>query len=208
MVERLEILPVAGPLRGTVQPPGSKSVTNRALICAALAEGESLLCGALDSEDTRVLVDSLGRLGLSVAFAPESSDIRIAGCGGTLRSAHADLYIANSGTSVRFLTALCTLGTGHYRLDGTARMRERPIRDLLDSLTQLGVSVRSESNTGCPPVVVEVGGTQALVGAGVGDHRALAVRADQHDAGAAGDGQNESTAEQSPHAWSPAFGWR
>lgn len=152
------MLPAVNPVRGSIQPPGSKSVTNRALICAALADGESRLTGALDSEDTRVLVDSLNRLGVVVEAAPESRSIRVIGCGGALPATNADLYIANSGTSVRFLTAMCALGEGRYRLDGAARMRERPIQDLLDSLGQLGVDARSELGTGCPPVIVNAHG--------------------------------------------------
>ncbi|MGC4005372.1 MAG: 3-phosphoshikimate 1-carboxyvinyltransferase [Pirellulales bacterium] len=157
-------IPVAGgPLRGTMRPPGSKSITNRALICAALAEGTSTLTGALDSEDTRVMVDSLTRVGIKVEANFDSPDpaartVTIAGSGGRLPRDTADLYIANSGTSVRFLTAMLAVGQGTYRLDGTPRMRERPIGDLIESLRGLGVDLRSEADTGCPPVVIRAAG--------------------------------------------------
>lgn len=148
----------SGPVSGTIRPPGSKSITNRALVCAALARGESVLTGALDSEDTRVMVDSLRRLGLDVEHDPAHCTIRVVGCGGEIPAREADLYVANSGTTVRFLTALVALGHGRYRLDGTPRMRERPIDDLLEGLAQLGVRAVSEQGTGCPPVVVEAAG--------------------------------------------------
>jgi len=156
--ESLEITPARGPIRGTIRPPGSKSITNRALVCAALADGVSTLKGALDSEDTRVMIDSLGRLGMRVESADDGRTLTVHGCGGDIPADRAELYIANSGTSVRFLTALVALGHGSYRLDGTPRMRERPIQDLLDGLSQLGVDAKSETASGCPPVVVNADG--------------------------------------------------
>lgn len=138
-----------------IRPPGSKSITNRALVCAALAGGKSTLHGVLDSEDTRVMIDALGRLGLDIQHDRESHAATVTGCAGRPAASDADLYIANSGTTVRFLTALATLGQGRIRLDGTGRMRERPIADLLDALAQLGARATSEQGNGCPPVVVE-----------------------------------------------------
>jgi 3-phosphoshikimate 1-carboxyvinyltransferase len=159
---------VSGPARGTIRPPGSKSITNRALVCAALADGQSTLRGVLDSEDTRVMIDSLGRLGLAVEHDQDRSTVQIVGCGGRLAAEQAELYIANSGTTVRFLTAMAALGSGQTRLDGTTRMRERPIGDLLDALGQLGAEVECELGTGCPPVVVHgkrlAGGTARVAG--------------------------------------------
>ncbi|MHC4398820.1 MAG: 3-phosphoshikimate 1-carboxyvinyltransferase, partial [Planctomycetota bacterium] len=143
-----------GPLYGSIRPPGSKSITNRALVCAALADGHSLLTGALDSEDTRVMIRALGQLGLTVGHDPQENALHVEGCSGRPPASGADLFVANSGTTVRFLTAMVTLGEGTFRLDGTARMRERPIEDLLDALRQLGADARSESATGCPPVAI------------------------------------------------------
>jgi len=158
--DSIEILPT-GPVSGTVRPPGSKSITNRALVCAALAEGDSTLCGALDSEDTRIMADSLRQLGIPIAWDVESKTLEVQGCGGHFGHAEVkplELYVGNSGTTVRFLTAMLTLGKGEFRLDGNERMRQRPIQDLLDALRQLGADAVNDRNTGCPPVRVRAAG--------------------------------------------------
>src|SRR5262249_5829227 len=147
-----------GPLRATVSPPGSKSITNRALICAALASGSSHLSGALDSEDTQVMIQALRQIGIAVDEDHAARTLRIFGCGGKIRSAGADLYAANSGTTIRFLTAMLTLGQGTFRLDGTPRMRQRPIGDMLEALEDLGANVASEHESGCPPVIIRATG--------------------------------------------------
>jgi 3-phosphoshikimate 1-carboxyvinyltransferase len=155
----LEIVPLAKPPSLTVTVPGSKSITNRALVLAALSACEGPGCtlvGALRSEDTEVMVDSLQRLGFSVEADWGRNRIRIQdGYGARVPATTADLFVANSGTTMRFLTAMVSLGCGRYRLDGVPRMRERPIGDLLDALTGLGVSARSEFGNGCPPVIIE-----------------------------------------------------
>jgi 3-phosphoshikimate 1-carboxyvinyltransferase len=157
MTDSIAIQP-SGPIAARVRPPGSKSITNRALVCAALARGGTRLTGALDSDDTRVMIDSLRRLGITVRTDPAAHTIDVAGCGGKIPADRADLFAGNSGTTIRFLTALCTLGHGVYRLDGVPRMRERPIGDLLDGLHQLGADVVSEADNGCPPVIIRANG--------------------------------------------------
>ncbi|OYW23590.1 MAG: 3-phosphoshikimate 1-carboxyvinyltransferase [Planctomycetales bacterium 12-60-4] len=159
-MEVLEVRPVSQPVSGVVRPPGSKSLTNRALVIAAMAEGESELQGVLDSRDTQVMVESLRRLGLSIEQDRDRRVLRVQGCAGQLPVAAADLYLDNSGTSIRFLTAMCTLGAGRYRLDGNERMRQRPISDLLAALNQLGAQTRCELGTDSPPVIVEAQGLQ------------------------------------------------
>jgi 3-phosphoshikimate 1-carboxyvinyltransferase len=151
--------PWPGPTRpSTVRVPGSKSLTNRSLIVAALADGPSTLTGALDSDDTRVMVDSLQRLGIKVEHDPATCTIQVQGCGNKIPRNQADLYIANSGTSLRFLTAMVSTGSGTFRLDGTPRMRERPVFDLLQALNGLGADAVSDLNTGCPPVTIRASG--------------------------------------------------
>jgi len=165
-VNAVEISPVSQPARGAIRPPGSKSLTNRALVIAALAEGTSSLTGVLNSRDTQVMVDSLRKLGIAVDHDLDQKVVTIAGCGGKVPATHADLWLENSGTSIRFLSALCTLGHGHYRLDGNTRMRQRPIGDLLKALTQLGAKTTTELAECCPPVIVEangLGGGEATV---------------------------------------------
>lgn len=167
MTEQIVVSPT-GPVVGTIQPPGSKSITNRALVCAAIAEGPSVLEGALVSEDTHVMLESLARLGIEVQSEQNGTVLKVAGCGGKIPAASADLFVANSGTTIRFLTAMVALGHGKYRLDGIARMRQRPIADLLQTMNDLGVEVVSELGTGAPPVVVHAkglrGGTAKISG--------------------------------------------
>ena len=161
MSEAIEISTCAK-VHGSIRPPGSKSITNRALICAALASGTSTLTGALDSDDTRFMLDSLKRLGIVVEASEDNTRLVVTGCGGSIPAENAELFIGNSGTSVRFLTAAVSIGSleraSSYRLDGVARMRERPIEDLLDALRQLGVDAHCELDTKCPPVAVNTTG--------------------------------------------------
>jgi len=158
MPDFVTMSPASKPVRGTIRPPGSKSLTNRALIVAALADGQSHLTGVLDSQDTRVMVESLQRLGISLQHNPAAATISITGCRGTPPAARGELWLENSGTSIRFLTALCCLGRGTFRLDGNARMRQRPIGELTAALTALGARVRCESGNDCPPVLIEAAG--------------------------------------------------
>lgn len=158
MSKTYQVKPVTAPVQGTVRPPGSKSITNRALIVAALSQGTTHLSGVLDSQDTRVMIESLNRLGISVKHDPKSCSIEVKGCAGTIPQKSASLWLENSGTSIRFLTALCAVGNSEYVLDGNVRMRERPIQDLVEALQKLGVDVTCENGTGCPPVRVRAKG--------------------------------------------------
>ncbi len=132
--------------------PGSKSLTNRALVIAALARGESTLVGASESDDSRHLVTALGALGF------EASLDRVVGRGGSIPATSAELAVGNAGTAFRFLTAMVCLGRGSYRLDGDPRMRERPIRGLVDALRALGAAIHYGAADGCPPLTVVAGG--------------------------------------------------
>jgi 3-phosphoshikimate 1-carboxyvinyltransferase len=137
--------------------PGSKSDTNRALVVAALARGESELQGALDADDTRAMRECLRALG--IAFEePDPARWRIRGGGGALAAPTRTLDARASGTTARFVTALATLAPGPSRIDGTPRMRERPIDDLVEALRQLGAEIEIEGRGGCPPLLVRGGG--------------------------------------------------
>jgi 3-phosphoshikimate 1-carboxyvinyltransferase len=156
--DALEIRPLARPPDATIRVPGSKSITNRALLLAALAPGTSTLEGVLFSDDTRYMAGALEQLGAGIAGHESQARLEVEGCGGSWSAREADLFLGNAGTAMRFLTAAVCLGHGRYRLDGTPRMRERPIQDLVDALVQLGADIRCENGTGCPPVVVEANG--------------------------------------------------
>ena len=127
-MSELALQTIAAP-DATVSVPGSKSFTNRALICAALAPGDSVLVGRLDSDDTRVMIEALGRLG--VETEERGPDLLVRGVGGKFAIPLHPLDCGASGTTMRFLTALATLVPGRVVLDGSVRMRERPIRPLL-----------------------------------------------------------------------------
>ena len=157
--EQISLSPASGPVAASVRLPGSKSITNRALLLAALADGESRLVAPLHSEDTFYMASALRELGVSIGETPER-DFVVQGSGGRLAAPEKTLFIGNSGTTVRFLTAAACLtpaGT-EVALDGVARMRERPIRDLIGALLTLGVEAECLNGHGCPPVRVRGGG--------------------------------------------------
>lgn len=156
--EMIAIEPVDGPVDADVPVPGSKSITNRALLIAALANGESDLTGALYSDDTRYMAAALNDLGIAVESDEAGSRFVVRGGGGTFPANVADLFVGNSGTTMRFLTAALPLGHGSYRIDGIPRMRQRPIAPLLDALNALGADATSEEDSGCPPVRVRANG--------------------------------------------------
>ena len=146
-----------GAIRGTIRPPGSKSITNRAFVCAALARGTSHLSGCLASEDTRVMLECLRTLGIDVRVFDDGV-VRVTGCGNVIPAGEARLWVANSGTTIRFLTAVAATGRGTFRFDGNARMRERPIGDLISALQQLGVDATARKHHRFPPVTVRADG--------------------------------------------------
>jgi len=150
--DEITITPVQRPIRGRVRAPGSKSITNRAVICAALAHGTSQITGALDSDDTRIMISGLKNLGFNVDADWNKQTLTIHGSGGLIPKSQASIDCQASGTTMRFLTALVSLGNGRYVLDGTARMRQRPIGDLLNALKMLGVEAEAGSAGKCPPV--------------------------------------------------------
>jgi len=151
------ILPFTTPVKGSVTVPGSKSITNRALIIAALADGETLLENCLFSEDTEIMVKALQDLGFDIRPEPSAKTIHVTGLGGEIPNKKADLFVGNSGTSARFLTAfLCLSDGGDYTLDGVPQMRKRPIADLADTLNQLGANI--ETTNGFAPLRIRAQG--------------------------------------------------
>jgi 3-phosphoshikimate 1-carboxyvinyltransferase len=157
----MEIRPVHH-LDATVEVPGSKSYTQRALIIAALAEGRSTISHVLLSEDTRYLMEALRALGIKILSS--GNDVVIQGTGGKIRNPGQAIYLGNNGTALRFLTTMVSLGKGEFLLDGSSRLRERPLKPLLDALKTLGVPSHSRDNKGYPPVRID---TQGLRGGSV-----------------------------------------
>ena len=158
----MQILPIPHPLSATVRVPGSKSLTNRALLIASLANGTTHLTNALFSDDSRYFAKALQTLGFDVQLDEANHAMVVTGLGGKIPATKAELFIGNAGTAARFLSAFLTLGHGEYILDGEPRMRERPIGDLVEALTQLGATInplqkgegRRQNTTICPPVKI------------------------------------------------------
>lgn len=148
----LRITPINHALNATVRVPGSKSLTNRSLLIAALANGKTRLTNALFSDDSRYFAKALQTLGFDVQLDEANYSMTVTGLGGKIPAKKAELFIGNAGTAARFLSAFLTLGNGEYILDGEPRMRERPIGDLIEALKQLGVKMEAKNN--CPPVEI------------------------------------------------------
>ena len=165
----IEIVPWAAPVRAEITVPGSKSLTNRALVLAALAQGDTVLRGALWSEDTHVMVEGLRRLGFAVESKtdpaePANRTLTVRGLGGRVPEGGTaerplDLWVGNAGTAARFLAALVCLGRGVYRLDGVPRMRERPQAALFEALRQLGYQLESPNHK--LPALIRGGGPRS-----------------------------------------------
>jgi 3-phosphoshikimate 1-carboxyvinyltransferase len=151
--------PITQPFTATFSPPGSKSLTNRALILAALADGICDLSNVLFADDTLVMLEGLTKLGFHLVIDHDARTVRVHGRGGQIDRSAAEMFCGNSGTTIRFLTALCSLGTGNFTLDGVPRMRQRPIGALTGMLKNLGVRVNhSPEAEGFPPLNVEAHG--------------------------------------------------
>jgi len=155
-MQSLEIQPIGHPLDATVRVPGSKSLTNRALLIAALADGTTTLTNALFSDDSHYFANALQSLSFEVSLDPNRAEMTVKGLRGHIPAKQAELFVGNAGTAARFLTAFLTLGHGDFILDGEPRMRERPIGDLVEALRQLGATL--DMNNNCPPVKVSASG--------------------------------------------------
>jgi 3-phosphoshikimate 1-carboxyvinyltransferase len=176
MSASVRLHPPRAPLRGRIVLPGSKSITNRALLLAALATGNSRLTGALKSDDTRWMAQALGAMGVSVA-TPDDAAFEVRGAAGRLRAPARPLHLGNAGTAMRFLTAAVALADGPVVLDGDEAMRKRPIAPLVAALGELGVT--ADSPTGRPPVTVKgqggFDGTRVEIDAGLSSQYVTAL---------------------------------
>jgi 3-phosphoshikimate 1-carboxyvinyltransferase len=146
--------------------PGSKSITNRALVMAALAKGSSVLSNPSFSEDSRYLWEALKQIGIRIDPLPDQAKIVIDGKGGQFMGGNKGVFLGNAGTAVRFLTSLLCLVPGTHKVDGDPQMRRRPIGGLVDCLNQLGGDVKCIFKNGCPPVIIKGGklkGGEALI---------------------------------------------
>jgi 3-phosphoshikimate 1-carboxyvinyltransferase len=143
--------------QGTVKLPGSKSISNRTLLLAALADGVTRINELLASDDTHVMLMALQKLGIKWEQVGESQDYIVHGTGGTLPVHHADLFLGNAGTAIRPLTAALAVIGGDYTLHGVARMHERPIGDLVDALNAIGTRIEYTGDAGFPPLHIRRG---------------------------------------------------
>ena len=149
----MEILALA-PARsasGTIKLPGSKSISNRTLLLAALSQGTTHIRDLLDSDDTARMLDALRILGVALEQTA-TDDWKVTGMGGAFGVKEAELFLGNAGTAFRPLTAALALSGGHYKLSGVPRMHERPIGDLVDALRQAGADIRYLGSEGYPPL--------------------------------------------------------
>jgi 3-phosphoshikimate 1-carboxyvinyltransferase len=150
-----EITPLST-IDATINVPGSKSITQRALIAAALADGESTLLGPLESEDTRYTAAALEQMGVTVNKARDKWIVQ--GNGGRIATPDKEIFLGNNGTATRFLTSVTSLGDGTFQISGDERMSERPISPLMEALKGWGVDIASVDNNGCPPLLIKANG--------------------------------------------------
>ena len=158
-MDTIIIPPITRPIDATVEVPGSKSITNRALLTASLADGKSILTEALFSEDTQIFAECLRQLGIQVDEDPEAKVFQVQGQGGKIPAKYADLFVGNAGTAARFITALVCLGDGRFGFSGVERMeKDRPIADLLKVLADQGNTVSFERQTDHMPYTIQAHG--------------------------------------------------
>lgn len=153
-MEQLRLEPI-NRIDGEINLPGSKSLSNRALLLAALAEGETLLTNLLDSEDIRHMLTALAKLGVRYQLSEDKTQCKVSGLGGPFNASQPlSLFLGNAGTAMRPLAAALALSQGQFELTGEPRMEERPIGALVDALTQLGADIRYQKNSGFPPLEI------------------------------------------------------
>jgi 3-phosphoshikimate 1-carboxyvinyltransferase len=152
-VEHLDLAPIRR-VSGSVRLPGSKSISNRILLLAALAEGRTRIVDLLESDDTRYMLEALRKLGVALEVSGQGTQVDVQGTAGKLPARSADLFLGNAGTAFRPVTAVLAFAGGEYELDGLPRMHERPIKDLVDALRKLDANIDYLRNEGYPPLAI------------------------------------------------------
>ena len=148
-------------IEGEINLPGSKSLSNRALLLAALAEGTTKITNLLESDDTRYMLDALKQLGIDHTLSEDKTECTVVGNAGAISSSvQQELFLGNAGTAMRPLCAALCLGQGTYMLTGEPRMKERPIGHLVDALRQAGATIGYIENDGYPPLTIEANGLE------------------------------------------------
>lgn len=162
-MEAYEVKRVKKPVQIETEVPGSKSITNRAFLMAAMCEGESSLDGVLFSDDSRYFLQALKELGFETAVDEERHSVRICGLGGRIPRKEADVYVGSAGTAARFLTAFLAMGDGKYRVDASEQMKKRPMKELLVALEELGAVIAYEEEAYTFPMTIEgIGGREMV----------------------------------------------
>ncbi len=161
-VNDIELRPLPRPIAKTIRLPGSKSLTNRALLLAALARGTSHVERMLLADDTRLMVRALARLGVAIQVDETLCRATVQGCGRPWPEVEGDLFCGNAGTVLRFLAAACAAGHGEYRLDGGPRMRQRPIGQLVHALRDLGARIAYDERDGFCPIAIDANGLRGV----------------------------------------------
>lgn len=154
LTDRYEVHKITGPFDVTVTVPGSKSMTNRALLMAALSDGVTEVSGILFSDDSRVFLDALKTLGFEVYIDEENRSVKVTGCCGRIPQREAEVYVGSAGTAARFITAMLALSDGTYTVRASAQMEKRPMKPLFDALAKLGASIEYIKEEGRLPVVI------------------------------------------------------
>ena len=152
-MEHLDLAPIRR-MSGTVRLPGSKSISNRILLLAALAQGTTRIRDLLDSDDTRYMLEALRKLGVALTVSSDGAQVEVRGTGGALPAKSAHLFLGNAGTAFRPITAVLAFAGGEYKLDGLPRMHERPIKDLVDALRKLDANIDYLGTEGYPPLAI------------------------------------------------------
>ena len=152
-MDYLDLAPVDR-MAGTVRLPGSKSISNRTLLLAALARGTTEVAGLLDADDVLRMLEALRTLGVRIEPGKDARDLIVHGVGGSFGVKRTRLFLGNAGTALRPLTAVLAFSGGEYELSGVARMHERPIGDLVDALRTLGAEIGYLGNEGFPPLAI------------------------------------------------------